>query len=213
MIDYRVYLVTDNPSRYAGDWLDNVRAAVEGGVTCVQYRDTESSAQVQFARIRALRDAVGRVPIIVNNDAELAKATGADGVHVGQGDLPPERVRAIVGPACEIGLSITAISQVARLMALVRGKSVDAIGIGPVFDARKTKADASEAMGPDGLREIVSLVPALPNCAIGGIALANAATVIAAGAKGLAVVSAFSKSENPYEVAKKFRMLFDDRRQ
>ena len=209
MIDYRVYLVTDDPSRYSGNWIDNVRAAVEGGVTCVQYRDTESPAKMQYERILALRDAIGETPIIVNNDAELAKAVKAEGVHVGQGDMPPDEVRAIVGTDCEIGLSITAIEQVMHINRAV----VDCIGIGPVFDARKTKADASEAMGPDGLREIVRRVPDLPNCAIGGITLANAAEVIAAGAKGLAVVSAFSKSENPYEVAKAFRMLFDNRRQ
>ena len=209
MIDYRVYLVTDDPSRYTGNWLDKVRAAVEGGVTCVQYRDTESSAKVQCERIQALRDAIGRTPIIVNNDAELAKAVRADGVHVGQGDMPPDEVRAIVGPECEIGLSITEVGQVeAERIPLLR--PVDCIGIGPVFDARKTKADASAAIGTDGLRAIVSRVPGIPNCAIGGITLANAAEVIAAGAKGLAVVSAFSKSENPYEVAKEFRLLFDD---
>lgn len=206
MIDYRVYLVTDDPSRYSGNWLDNVRSAVEGGVTCVQYRDTESAAKVQYGRILALRDAIGKTPIVVNNDAELAKAVRADGVHVGQGDLPPDEVRAIVGPGREIGLSITNIEQVPKIDRGI----VDCIGIGPVFDARKTKADASEAMGPDGLRAIADAASDLPNCAIGGITLANAAEVIAAGAKGLAVVSAFSKSEDPYEVAKAFRMLFDD---
>ena len=206
MIDYRVYLVTDDPSRYLGNWLDNVRAAVEGGVTCVQYRDTENTAKVQYERILALKDALGNTPIIVNNDAELAKAVRADGVHVGQGDMAPEKVRAIVGPDCEIGLSITDITQVSKIDRGV----VDCIGIGPVFDARKTKADASEAMGTDGLRAIVDSAPDMPNCAIGGITLANAAEVIAAGAKGLAVVSAFSKSEDPYGVAKEFRMLFDN---
>ena len=208
MIDYRVYLVTDDPSRYSGNWLDNVRAAVEGGVTCVQYRDTENPAKVQYERILALRDVIGGTPIIVNNDAELARAVRADGVHVGQGDMPPVAVRAIVGSDCEIGLSITDVAQVPKINRGV----VDCIGIGPVFDARKTKADASEAMGPDGLRAIVDSVPDMPNCAIGGITLANAVGVIAAGAKGLAVVSAFSKSEDPYGVAKEFRMLFDDRR-
>lgn len=209
MIDYRVYLVTDDPSRYHGNWLDNVRAAVEGGVTCVQYRDMESGPRVKFARIRVLRDALGRVPIIVNNDVELAKEVCAEGVHVGQNDMPPKAVRAIVGPACEIGLSITAFEQ---LSAVDRGL-VDCLGIGPVYDARKTKGDASEAIGPEGLRRIVSAVPNFPNCAIGGITLENAAQVLKAGAKGLAVVSAFSKSEDPHEVARNFRLLFDDRRQ
>jgi len=205
MIDYRVYLVTDNPSRYAGNWLDNVRSAVDGGVTCVQYRDTESDVQTQYARILALRDAIGRVPIIVNNDAELARAVKAEGVHVGQGDLPPAAARVLVGPRCEIGLSITEIGQVAA----IDRRCVDCIGIGPVFDARKTKADAAPAMGPQGLRSIVAQIPDLANCAIGGITLDNGAEVIAAGAKGLAVVSAYSKSENPHEVARKFRLLFD----
>ena len=209
MIDTRVYLVTDDPSRYEGDWLDNVRAAVEGGVTCVQYRDTESAPEVRYRRLLALRDAIGRVPIVVNDDAELAKAVKAEGVHVGQGDLAPAAVRAIVGPDCAIGLSITAPGQVAKIDRRV----VDLIGIGPVFDARKTKSDAAEAMGPEGLREIVRLVPDLANCAIGGITPENAGCVVAAGAQGLAVVSAFSKSEDPHAVARQFRVLFDRRRQ
>ena len=203
MIDYRVYLVTDDPSRYVGNWLDNVRAAVDGGVTCVQYRDTENDAQTQFARLRALRDAIGSTPIIVNNDAELAAAVQAQGVHVGQRDLPPEAVRAIVGSRCEIGLSITAPEQVAA----IDRRFVDVVGIGPVYDARQTKADAAAAMGPVGLRAIVDLIPDLPNCAIGGITLANAADVLAAGARGLAVVSAFSKAADPGEVARGFRRL------
>ena len=207
MIDYRVYLVTDDPSRYRGNWLDNVRAAVEGGVTCVQYRDTESDVKVQYARILALRDAIGEIPIVVNNDAELAKAVKAEGVHVGQDDLPPSKVRAVVGPKCEIGYSVTAFRQLES-----RRREIcwcDCLGVGPVFDARKTKVDAAAAMGIGCFREIVNAAPECPRVAIGGITLGNAAEVIAAGAGGLAVVSAFSKSENPYEVAKEFRLLFD----
>ena len=209
MLDYRVYLVTDNPSRYAGNWLDNVRAAVEGGVTCVQYRDTESPPRVQYERLLALRDAVGKTPIVVNNDARLAQAFGAEGVHVGQRDLPPAEVRSIVGPRVEIGLSITALAETAAIPRAY----VDALGIGPVFEARKTKADAAAAMGLAGLRAIAGRETGLPNCAIGGITCANAAAVLAAGAKGLAVVSAFSQAEDPYEVARSLRLLFDDRRQ
>ncbi len=210
MIDYRVYLVTDDPSRYSGNWLDNVRAAVEGGVTCVQYRDTESSAKSQYERILALRDAIGQTPIIVNNDAELAKAVKADGVHVGQGDLPPSRVRAIVGPDCEIGYSITDICQLKTRREEIC--SCDCLGVGPVFDARKTKRDAAAAMGVAGFGQIAAAEPERPMVAIGGITVENAAEIVAAGADGLAVVSAFSKSEDPYEAARAFRMLFDHRR-
>ena len=207
MIDYRVYLVTDDPSRYRGNWLDNIRAAVAGGVTCVQYRDTESDAKTQYARLLALRDAIGETPIVVNNDAELAKAVKAEGVHVGQGDLPPSKARAIVGPECEIGYSITDIRQLESRRREIQ--SCDCLGVGPVFDARKTKADAAAAMGVEGFRRIADAALECPRIAIGGLTRENAAEVIAAGADGLAVVSAFSKSENPYEVAREFRMLFD----
>lgn len=226
MIDYRLYLVTDDPSRYVGNWLDNVVAAVEGGVTCVQYRDTESPRQIQYERILKLRDAIGKTPIIVNNDAELAAAVKAEGVHVGQNDMPVDEVRAIVGSDCEIGLSITDLSQLAALpvgAALPRhgerssGGGADCLGIGPVFDARKTKADASEAMGVDGLAEILSdlrassrrdFVELRRTVAIGGITLANAPDVLATGVGGLAVVSAFSKAADPFSVARAFRNLF-----
>lgn len=210
MIDYRVYLVTDDPSRYSGDWIENIRAAVEGGVTCVQYRDTESAPAVRYERLRRLKGALVGTPIIVNNDAELAKAVGAEGVHVGQSDLPPRRVREIVGPNCEIGYSITDFAQLTSRQDEIA--VCDCLGIGPVFDATKTKADASAAIGVDGLARIVEAARGLPSVAIGGITLANAAEVLSSGVGGLAVVSAFSKSENSYETAKKFRLLFDDRR-
>jgi len=209
MIDYRLYLVTDDPSRYSGNWLDNVVEAVEGGVTCVQYRDTESVPAERLSRVRALQDALKRhgTPVVVNNDAELAAAVGAQGVHVGQSDMPPEQVRHVVGPGCEIGLSITDLAQVARLG---HGPAVDCVGIGPVFDARKTKADASDAIGLATLAEIVRGVvgSGVSTVAIGGIALANASEVLATGVGGLAVVSAFSGAADPFAVAKSFRSLF-----
>lgn len=210
MIDYRVYLVTDDPSRYAGDWLENVVAAVEGGVTCVQYRDTESEPAVQYARIRRLQDALAarHTPLIVNNDAELAAAVRADGVHVGQHDLAPEAVRQIVGPTCEIGLSVTDVSQVADAAARLAAGVVDCLGIGPVYDATKTKADAAHEMGLAGLRAIVSRVPEAPNVAIGGITPERADGLLSAGAKGLAIVSAFSRSSDPFAVARQFRAAF-----
>ena len=208
MIDYRVYLVTDDPSRYAGDWLECVAAAVAGGVTCVQYRDTESTPSERFARARRLRDLLGPrgIPLIVNNDAELAVAVGAAGVHVGQGDLQPSQVRAIVGPGCEIGYSITAIDQLASRRAEIA--CCDCLGVGPVFDATRTKADAARAMGVDGLRAIVKAMPGRPIVAIGGITCANAAQVTATDVAGLAVVSAFSRAKDPKAVAAELRRLF-----
>ena len=215
MIDYLLYLVTDDPSRYAGDWLENVRAAVEGGVTCVQYRDTESPRKVQYERILRLRDALlpFKTPIVVNNDAELAQAVSAEGVHVGQSDMPPEAVRTIVGPSCEIGFSITSLADIrAFLSSVTRCAAVDCLGLGPVFDARKTKADAAPSLGVDGLRAIVhavrsSDVPALPLVAIGGLTAENAAVVRASGVDGLAIVSSFSKAPDPFKAARTLSSL------
>lgn len=211
MIDYRNYLVTDDPSRYAGDWLDNVMAAVEGGVTVVQYRDTESGRDELYRRATRLRDALRlrKIPLIINNDADLAAAVGAEGVHVGQSDMSPAAVRPIVGPDCEIGLSITEASQVPALLEMRRKGLVDAIGIGPVFDATKTKADAAPEMGLAGLSEIVAMTKGIPNCAIGGVTLERAASIVAAGAGGLAIVSAYSKAADPSAVARQFMQVFE----
>lgn len=208
MIDCRLYLVTDDPSRYRGDWLENVAAAVDSGVTCVQYRDTESDATALFGRVRRLQDLLRarRIPLIVNNGAELAATIRADGVHVGQGDLPPRKVREIVGTACEIGYSITDLSQIDSRAEEIAAS--DCLGIGPVYDATRTKSDAARAMGPDGLAEIVARVPEKANVAIGGVTLETAPAILAAGAKGLAVVSAFSRAEDPAAVARSFRRLF-----
>jgi len=230
MIDYRVYLVTDDPSRYQGDWLETIEAALDGGVTCVQYRDTENPETVQHERILKLQDLLRprHIPLIVNNNAHLAAAVKAEGVHVGQNDMPPEQVRQIVGSDCEIGLSITSLRDLPSIEGLGRRSRstkevcppsststlnlnlVNCLGIGPVFDARKTKADASDAIGPEGLKEIVARVSDFPNCAIGGITIENASEVLAAGAKGLAIVSALSQAKDPYEAAKRFSLLFDN---
>lgn len=218
-IDYRVYLVTDDPSRYEGDWLGQVASAVDGGVTCVQYRDTENGDREQYYRLRALKDLLSArgVPLIVNNNVGLALAVGADGIHVGQNDLPPTVVRALVGERMEIGYSITSISQLADRADEVA--AADVLGIGPVFDATATKADAAPEMGTAGLSAIVASVRGSERVrnasfesrkrlvAIGGINLERAAKVLASGVDGLAVVSAISRSPDPGLAARAFAAL------
>ena len=96
-------------------------------------------------------------------------------------------------------------------MATVCGADVDHVGIGPVYDATKTKHDAAPEMGLDGFSEIRQALAPYPAVAIGGITLARAAGVYAAGADGLAIVSAFSQAESPTQVARDFRECFDGR--
>jgi len=203
---YTVYLVTDDPSRYQGDFLDNVDAAVAGGVTLVQYRDTESSDRGKYERALRLRDLlrVRGVPLVMNNDVDLALAIDADGVHLGQSDLPADVVRRLVGPSMTIGLSITCKADVTTASRGV----VDYVGIGPVYDATKTKADAAPEMGLDGFAAIRKRLADFPAVAIGGINLERARGIVAAGADGLAVVSAFSRAAAPAEVARGFAEIF-----
>lgn len=212
MIDYSLYLVTDDPSRYRGDWLENVDAAIAGGVTCVQFRDTESDGRARWQRASALRELLRArgVPLVVNDDAALAAALDAEGIHVGQRDLPPEAVRRVVGARAEIGLSITGFSQLAEL-AEREARFVDVIGAGPVFDARATKANAADAMGTEGFARIVEAAGAMRTVAIGGITLERAGAVLDAGAAGIAVVSAISRAADPRAAAAKLRALVDAR--
>ena len=204
-IDYRLYLVTDDPSAYARDFVEMVEAAIMGGVTVVQYRDTQSNDRTAYARVRRLQDMLRlhRIPLVMNNNVGLALAVGAEGIHVGQGDLPVALVRRLVGPSMEIGLSLTCADDVRSDDLAV----ADVVGIGPVWDARKTKADAAPAMGPEGFAALARAA-GKPNVAIGGITLETAPAVLAAGAQGLAIVSAFSRVPDPAASARSFRTLF-----
>lgn len=200
---YAVYLVTDNPSRYAGDFVENVERAVAGGVTIVQYRDKESDGRRLWERCLRLRDMLRArgVPLVVNNLPGLALAVGADAVHVGQDDLPPEAVRRAVGRALDVGFSVRNVAEARAVDPAL----VDAVGIGPVYDARGTKADAADALGLDGLREVVrALPPGIASVAIGGVTPERAAGIYAQGVNGVSVVSAFSKAPDPAAVAAAF---------
>lgn len=201
-IDYTVYLVTDAPERYgARGLLGSVEAALAGGVSVVQYRATTGSRRHLYETACALKKLLQshRVPLIINDQVDLALAVDADGVHVGQGDLPAEVVRRLVGPGKWVGLSITAEEQ----LAAVPSGSVDYLGIGPVFPTI-SKDDAAPAVGVDGLARMCARTE-LPVVAIGGITVENAPALFAAGAEGVAVVSAFSRSADPAAAARAFR--------
>lgn len=200
---YAVYLITDNPSRYDGDFVEAVERAVAGGVTLVQYRDKESNGRRLYERCLRLQDMLRArdVPLVVNNLPGLALAVGAAAVHVGQDDLPPEAVRRAVGPGLDIGWSVRNAAEAAA----VDPSLVDAVGIGPVYDARGTKADAADALGLDGLRAaVLALPPGLASVAIGGVTVERAPGLFAQGVDGVSVVSAFSRAPDPAAVARGF---------
>ena len=196
----RLHLVTDSALCGARGMLAVVEAAVRGGVTCVQLREKSLATRAFVERARALKAwllPLG-VPLLINDRVDVALACGADGVHVGQSDMAPEDVRRLM-PGGLIGLSVESLVQ---LDAAERAP-VDYYGISPVL-ATRSKHDAAPALGLDGLRAIRAGTRR-PLVAIGGIDAGNAAQVMAAGADGLAVVSALCSSADPEATARDLR--------
>jgi len=201
--DLFLYLVTD--SRLAGrrGLPDVVRSAIEGGVTCVQLREKSLGRAAYVALACVLREICQArdVPLIINDDIEVARRAHADGIHLGQSDASVAEARAALGPEAIIGLSIESLQQ-ARAAAPL---DVDYIAASPIF-ATSTKKDTAEPLGLIGLREIRKVTDK-PLVAIGGINLDNARAILEAGADGLAVVSALVAAPDPYRVARRFCSL------
>ena len=195
--DYSLYLVTDDADRCRLGLLDTVAEAVAGGATIVQYRAPHRKKRLAYEEALALRQLLAprKIPLLINDHADLALAVGADGVHVGQRDLPATVVRQMIGPGKLLGLSITNESQLAATDFF----PLDYIGIGPVF-ATQTKLDAAPVVGLEKLAQLVRQSP-VPVVAIGGISLQNAPGVWQTGVSGLAVVSAVCGAAAPRAAA------------
>ena len=193
----RLHLVTDSALCGERGLLAVVEAAVRGGVSCVQLREKTLGTRAFVERARALKASLKPhgVPLIINDRVDVALACGADGIHVGQGDMAPADVRRLL-PGALLGLSIETLEQLEQAEL----EAVDYYGISPVF-ATATKADAAAAVGLEGLR-VMRAHTRRPLVAIGGIAPGNAQAVMAAGADGLAVVSALCRAPDPAEVAR-----------
>ncbi|MGV7246591.1 thiamine phosphate synthase, partial [Caballeronia sp. M23-90] len=141
------------------------------------------------------------VPLIINDHIDVALACGADGVHIGQKDLPPEVARKLLGPRALIGLSVSNEREVDDANPL--GTMIDYVGVGPVFDT-PTKPDASAALGIEGIAALCAR-SLHPTVAIGGIQLSNAGYVKRAKPGGIAVVSAICKAADPRLAAQQLR--------
>jgi thiamine-phosphate pyrophosphorylase len=192
-LDLSVYLVTDRALSGERSVLEVVRQALAGGVSIVQLRDPTATTADLLAQARELA-ALARqadVPFIVNDRVDVALAARADGVHLGQSDMPAADARALLGPDRIIGLSVSSVAELSSADLA----SVDYLGIGPVFSTR-TKLDAGAPLGIDGLRALVERAE-LPVVAIGGIDADNAAHVLGTGVDGVAVVSAICAARDP----------------
>ena len=188
-----VYLVADPEQSASGDLVADTAAALAGGATSVQLRAKHLSDLDAFhlASTLATLCRSHRVPFLVNDRLDVALAVGADGLHVGLTDLPISVVRRLSQDRLLVGWSPETEQQV--LAAAAEG--ADYIGIGPVFPTG-SKADAAAVVGLDGLGRRAALTP-LPTVGIGGITIASAASVVASGADGVAVISAILRATDP----------------
>jgi len=202
----RVYLVTDQASLQGRTLTDVVMAAVQGGVTCVQLREKSLSTRDFVALAVAMKTLLApmNVPLVINDRVDVALACAADGVHLGQSDMPVGRARALLPAQVFLGLSVESMADVTGGIPA----GVDYLGVSPLFDT-PTKTDTAPVWGLQGLRLLRAATP-LPLVAIGGIHLGNAPDVLRAGADGLAVVSAIFSAADPSAAACGFRALFKE---
>lgn len=201
-----LYAVTDRAWLRPGQTLaEACAAALDGGATFMQLREKQlDRAQIlaEAGKLRALC-AAHHVPFVVNDSIELALAAGADGVHLGQSDLPGRDVRALVGPDRILGISAGTVAQ-----AVAAEKAgADYIGVGAVFPTG-TKADA-KPMPMDLLRDICAAV-SIPAVAIGGIGQGNIGQLAGTGVAGVAVVSAIFAAADPEAAARRMRALAEE---
>lgn len=203
-----LYLVTDTASCGARGVAETVRLAVRGGVTLVQVREPGLGTRDLCALAQAVSEVlVGTgVPLVINDRVDVALAVGADGVHLGQGDLPPHVARDLLGPHALVGLSVSTAEQVAEAEAWNRrGRVVDYLGVGPVW-ATPTKPEAAAPLGVERAGALAASTD-LPCVAIGGIGPGNAVSVRALGVAGVAVVSAICAAPDPTHAAAQLRAL------
>lgn len=173
--------------------LQSTRAAFQAGVRLLQLRDKRSNRRQYFERAREIRDLCHefQAAFVVNDYPDVARVLNADGIHVGQDDLPPRQVREIVGPDMAIGLSISYVPEAREAQA---EGIVDYIGCGAVYPTA-TKPDA-EFGGLDLVRTVRGILR-VPILGIGGITSDNLDACIGAGADGVALVSAVYSAPDP----------------
>ena len=201
VVDVSLYLVTDRSLSKGRATAEVVREAVAGGVTCVQLREKACGTREFLDEARAVKAVLQGtgVPLIINDRVDVALAVGAEGVHLGQQDMPISDARRLGPPGWIIGISAESVEDAVR----AEGEGADYVGVSPVF-ATPTKTDHAPPLGLDGLRRMRAAVK-LPLVAIGGIHAGNAREVVRAGADGLAVVSAIVAADDPRAAAEELR--------
>ncbi|HOI12775.1 MAG TPA: thiamine phosphate synthase [Methanoculleus sp.] len=198
---YDLYVVTDEAIGLGRSHVELARQAVAGGADVIQLRDKRLSGRALFDAALAVREVTldAGALFIVNDRLDVALAAGADGVHLGASDLPIREARKIAPPGFIIGASVGSVAAAVRAAAA----GADYVALSPTFSTG-SKGDAGPGHGLMRLSEIRAAVP-LPLVAIGGINAVNVSDVIAAGADGVAVISAVVGKDDVAAAARDLR--------
>ena len=202
-LDLSLYLVTDK-SDDVEKFLKTIEEAIKGGVSVVQIREKTADTLDFYNLALKVKEITEKhdVPLIINDRVDVALAVDAEGVHVGQSDMPCDVTRALVGPDKIVGVSAATIEEARK----AESDGADYIGTGAVFPTA-TKDDATKITKKD-LKEIVESIN-IPVVAIGGITLNNAHELNDTGIAGLSVVSAIMSSENPKKSSEELLKIFN----
>lgn len=206
--DLSLYLVTNQDLAKGRSILEVVKQAVEGGVTMVQLREKDASTldfyrlALEFSHFLKPRN----IPLIINDRMDIALAVDAEGLHIGQSDLPYDVARKFLGKNKILGLSVETLEQAKEANSL----PVDYIGLSPVFTT-PTKTELEVALGLEGVKKICNFSKH-PTVAIGGMNKNTVAETIVQGVNGVAVVSAIMSADNPKLAAQELKTLIDNER-
>lgn len=203
-----LYVIIDPEATRGRDAVEVARLALEGGASMLQWRDKRRDKGQQLPDIRAVRELCARhgALLIVNDHADLAVAAGADGVHLGQKDLPPEAVRGILPEGSVIGVSTNKVDEARRAQEHGAGY----VAVGSIFPT--ASKEVTRPASPERLAEVKAAVE-VPVVAIGGIHEANVDRVLEAGADAVAVISAVCAADDPREAARRLAESIAARRQ
>lgn len=201
-VDYALMYVTDDSIRDDHSFFTILEAALKGGATIVQLRQKTCDTSTFYERAIRCKELCGtyQIPLLINDRLDIALAIDADGIHIGQSDMPYNVARELLGNEKIIGLSVSTTPQALKPDA----QSADYIGISPIFSTNTKTNDLAKPLGISGLKEIRELYTK-PIVCIGGINKNNTKEIIANGADGIAVVSAISKAEDPKAATKELK--------
>jgi len=203
-IDYSLMYVSDDRITDDSIFFNILENSLKSGVSIVQLREKQLDTKPFYARAKRAKSLCEQygVPLIINDRIDIALAINADGVHLGQKDMPVSVARELIGKEKIIGLSVSNNQQAIEAKSL----EIDYIGISPIFSTNTKTKDLDKPLGIDGLREIKQIW-AKPIVCIGGVNKENTAEIIENGADGIAVISAISKAKDPEKESKALKSL------